>query len=183
MKSLAIVGGGALADGIVQNLSNEFDIKVFTHKEFDITDQTQCDAIIPALSSFDCILITVGQIGKDVWGMWMTNCVGPCYLVAQLNEHVANKKIVVVSSYAARWTSWPGVETGRMTYSMSKNALSNFILGLTQQGLNKNQLTVFEPSVFQSKMSGHKGTEVTTVVEQIRVILSNSMHVVSLTVK
>ena len=112
----------------------------------------------------------------------MTNTVGPCYLVGQLNEIARDQRIIVVSSYAGRWTSWPDVTLGRLTYNMSKRAVSEFIMGLVQRG-TPNQLTVIEPSAFQSPMSNHRGATAKNMAAQVIAVLENPMHVINVVVK
>jgi hypothetical protein len=177
---LAIVGGGTLARAIAEQYSGE--VQIYPHSIFDVADREQCDQLIPELATYDSVVVTAGEISTDVWSMWMTNTVGPCYLVGQLNDVARDQRIVVVSSYAARWTSWPDVTVARLTYNQSKRAVSEFVQGLVQRGSN-NQLTVVEPSAFQSPMSGHRGATAEDMALQVIGVLENPMHVITVTVK
>ena len=177
---IAIVGGGTLARAITEHYTGE--VQIYSHGMFDIADQEQCDQLIPELAGYDAVIVTAGEISTDVWSMWMTNTVGPCYLVGQLNDVATDQRIVVVSSYAARWTSWPDVTVSRLTYNQSKRATSEFVQGLVQRG-SKNQLTVVEPSAFQSPMSGHRGATAEDMAAQVIAVLENPMHVITVTVR
>jgi len=177
---LAIVGGGTLAQAIANQYTG--NVQIYAHSTFDITDREQCNQLVPELATYDSVIITAGEISTDTWSMWMTNTVGPCYLVGQLNDVSTDQRIIVVSSYAARWTSWPEVNLPRLTYNMSKRATSEFVQGLVQRG-SKNQLTVVEPSAFQSPMSANRGATAEAMAAQVISVLENPMHVITVTVR
>jgi NADP-dependent 3-hydroxy acid dehydrogenase YdfG len=177
---LAIIGGGTLAQAIAKQYTG--NVQIYTHDQFDITDQEQCNQLVSELATYDAVIITAGKISNDTWNMWMTNTVGPCYLVGHLNDIARDQRIVVVSSYAARWTSWPDVTVARLTYNQSKRAVSEFVQGLVQRG-SANQLTVVEPSAFQSPMSDHRGATAEAMAAQIIGVLENPMHVITVTVR
>jgi len=179
-SKIAIVGGGTLARAIAEQ--HPGDVQIYAHGVFDITDKEQCDQLVPELATYDAVIITAGEIGNDIWSMWMTNTVGPCYLVGKLNDTAMDQRIIVVSSYAARWTSWPDVTVARLTYNQSKRATSEFVQGLVQRG-SKNQLTVVEPSAFQSPMSGNRGATAEDMAAQVIAVLENPMHVITVTVR
>jgi hypothetical protein len=177
---LAIIGGGTLARAIAEQYSG--DVQIYAHGVFDIANRAQCDQLVPELAAYDAVIITAGEISNDNWSMWMTNTIGPCYLVGQLNDVARDQRIIVVSSYAARWTSWPDVTVARLTYNQSKRATSEFVQGLVQRG-SANQLTVVEPSAFQSPMSGHRGATAEDMATQVIGVLENPMHVITVVVK
>jgi NAD(P)-dependent dehydrogenase (short-subunit alcohol dehydrogenase family) len=182
-KTLAIVGGGDLAQAISDRMSAEFDVKIYNHSYFDITDEDRVRDMARALADYNVVIVTAGEYSKNQWSMWMVNTVGPCCLISQLIEFARGQKIIAVSSYGAAWSSWPDIDSSRLTYNNSKLALNNFLLGLVQQNASDNQITVLQPSVFQSKMSNNKGAEVNHVVDQIANIIDNSLHIVQITVK
>ena len=179
-NGLALVGGGTLANAIHDLYTGH--LKIFSHKQFDIGSQSQCDSLVKELASYDSVIITAGLMGSDHWGTWMTNTVGPCYLVGKLNEQAKNQHIVVVSSYGARWASWPDISMDRLHYNMSKRAISDFVHGLIQRGSN-NHLTVVEPSKFNSPMSNNHGASAEDMSQQIIGVLNNNMHVITLVLK
>lgn len=177
---LALVGGGTLAEAIQEQYTG--DVKIFGHKQFDLASQAACDALVPELATYGSVIITAGQLGSDHWATWMTNTVGPCYLVEKLNTQVKNQRIIVVSSYGARWHSWPDITMDRLHYNTSKRAVSDFVHGLIQRG-SHNKLTVVEPSAFQSPMSNHRGVSASNMAEQIIAVLKNDMHIITLVIK
>jgi NAD(P)-dependent dehydrogenase (short-subunit alcohol dehydrogenase family) len=178
--SIALVGGGTLAKAILNLYAGH--VKIFSHSDFDIGSKSQCDTLISELVKYNSVIITAGHLGSDYWDTWMTNTVGPCYLIGKLNAHSSNQRIIVISSYGARWTSWPEISMERLHYNMSKRAVSDFVHGLIQRGSN-NQLTVIEPSKFQSPMSKNKGVSVADMAQQIIDVLENQLHVITLVLK
>ena len=183
VNTIAIVGGGDLADEIKRIATPDFQVDVFKHNSFDIGNQQQCDQIIPQLSQYDAVIITAGTNSNDMWSMWLTNTVGPCYLVSKLNETSIEQRIVAVTSHGASWISWSGIPTSRLIYNTSKLSLGEFCKGLVQQGNSTNKITVFEPSKFKSKMSNNTGTNITDVALAVLDLMTNSVHVVHVVVK
>jgi NAD(P)-dependent dehydrogenase (short-subunit alcohol dehydrogenase family) len=183
IKTIAIVGGGELAQAFVKNYQGQFSIDVVGHEQFDIGDQTSCDQFIPKLANYDAVIITAAINNDNLWKMWQVNAVGPCYLVAGLNALANNQRIVVVSSHGASWFSWPEIPSARLNYNATKLALNNFLSGLIQQGGTTNKITVFEPARFKTHLSNYQGAEVDVVANQLYNVLTNPMHVTHMVVK
>jgi hypothetical protein len=183
VKTIAIVGGGDLANEIKRVATNTHLIDILNHSEFDISNQQQCDQMIPRLSQYDAVIITAGTHSGGTWNMWLTNTVGPCYLVTRLNEVSVEQRIVAVTSHGASWISWPDITTARLIYNTNKLSLSEFCKGLAHQGNTTNKITVFEPGKFKSTMSNNTGTEISDVAQAVLDLMSNPMHVVHVVVK
>lgn len=184
IRTIAIIGGGNLAEMIQRNASDSYSkVDIFQHTEFDITDQTHCDNIVPKLAKYDAVIITAGNYSDDIWRMALINTVGPCYLIAKLNEVASDQRIIAVSSHGASWTSWPAIPTFKLSYNINKLALNEFCKGLAQQGTSTNKITVFEPSKFKSKMSNYIGAEISDIAWQVLEIVNNPMHIVHVIVK
>lgn len=182
-KSIAIIGGGELAREFQSKFSNKYTIDIVGHSQFDITDCVACDNIVDELLKYDVVIVTAGVLSEDLWKVWMTNTVGPCYLVSKLNQHNLGQQIIVLSSFGASWTSWPGVNTARLTYNTSKLALNEFLNGLTQQGTSQNKISVFEPSKFKTHLSNYQGAEVSDMVVELEKIINNPLHITHIVVK
>lgn len=183
VNTIAIVGGGDLADEIKRVAAIEFQVDIFNHSNFDIGDQQQCNQMIPRLSQYDAVIITAGVYSDDIWTMWLTNTVGPCYLVSKLNETSVDQRIIAITSHGASWTSWPEIPTSRLVYNTNKLSLGEFCKGLVQQGQSTNKITVFEPSKFKSKMSNNTGVNITDIAKSLLDLMNNSVHVVHVIVK
>jgi NAD(P)-dependent dehydrogenase (short-subunit alcohol dehydrogenase family) len=183
VNTIAIVGGGELAQAFVKHYQDQFNIDVIGHGQFDISNQISCDQFIPKLVNYDAVIITAAINDADLWKIWQVNTVGPCYLVAGLNDLATNQRIVVVSSHGASWFSWPEIPTARLNYNATKLALNNFLSGLIQQGGTTNKITVFEPARFKTHLSDYQGAEVEVVADQLYNVLINPMHVTHVVVK
>lgn len=184
VRTIAIVGGGELATEIKRCASNNYSqVDIIGHDKFDITDQSQCDNIIPQLATYDAVIITAGKYDEDIWNMWLINTVGPCYLVSKLDAVATDQRIIAVSSHGASWTSWPGVPTFKLSYNANKSALNTFLNGLVQQGNSTNKITVFEPSKFKSHMSDYLGASPVEMAQQVLEVINSPMHIVHVIVK
>jgi len=184
IRTIAIVGGGELAkqiQRIAEDNNNKVDI--ICHTEFDIADQNQCDAIVAKLSEYDAVIITAGNYSDDLWKMALVNTVGPCYLIAKLNEVAVDQRIIAVSSHGSSWTSWPDIPTFKLSYNINKLALNEFCKGLVQQGISTNKITIFEPSKFKSKMGNYLGAEIRDMARQVLEVVNSPMHIVHVIVK
>ena len=182
-KTIAIVGGGSLANEIKRISTDDYLIDIIEHSNFDIASQQQCDQLIPHLSTYNVVVITAGIHSGDAWSMWMTNTVGPCYVVSNLNALSTNQTIIAVTSHGASWTSWPDIPISRVIYNVNKLSLSEFCKGLIQQGTSTNKITVFEPSKFQSRMSNNLGASITDMAQTILDIVSSPLHLVHVVAK
>lgn len=177
MNTLAIVGSGELADAWAEQNNNYYEIEVYSHNQFDLTQKNQCDQLIDLILSKDIIMITAGKFDDDLWNMWMVNLIAPAYLVSELIKKNYRGKIVVISSNAANWTSWPDITLERLTYNNSKQAISNFIYGVVQ-GKFAGKFSVIEPSAFKSNMSNYHGQDIKLVIEAIDfAIKTNSWNI------
>lgn len=184
IRNIAIVGGGELAKEIKHNAGDNYSkVDIIAHSEFDITSQIQCDAIVPRLAEYDAVIITVGNYSDDMWQMSLINTVGPCYLIAKLNEVAVDQRIIAVSSHGSSWTSWPDIPTFKLSYNINKLALNEFCKGLVQQGTSTNKITVFEPSKFKSKMSNYQGANVNDMAWEVLDVVNSPMHIVHIIVK
>jgi hypothetical protein len=183
INTVAIVGGGELANEIKRIATTTLQVDIFKHSEFDISDQQQCNQIIPRLSQYDAVIITSGIYSDDMWKMWLTNTVGPCYLIAKLDKTSIKQRIIAVTSHGASWPSWPEIPTPRLVYNTNKLSLGEFCKGLAHQGNSTNRISVFEPSKFKSKMSNNTGANITDVAQSVLDLMNNPMHVVHIIVK
>jgi len=183
IKTIAIVGGGELADEIKRIAPDSHQIDIFNHSDFNISDQQQCNRLILHLTKYNFVVITAGIQSGDIWNMWLTNTVGPCYLVSKLNEISTDQHIIAVTSHGASWTSWPDIPTFRLVYNTNKLSLGEFCKGLVQQGNSTNKISVFEPSKFQSKMSLNQGASITDMAQALLYLITSSVHVVHMITK
>lgn len=174
MNTVAIVGGGELAQSWQDKNNVNYKIDVYTREQFDLSQRTQCDHLIDLLYSKDIVIITAGSFDKDLWNTWLINLVAPAYVVSQLIEKNYSGHVIVISSNAANWTSWPDININRLTYNNAKHAVSNFIYGVIQ-GKFAGRYSVIEPSKFKSNMSNYQGQDIEQVVETIDFVINTKV--------
>jgi NAD(P)-dependent dehydrogenase (short-subunit alcohol dehydrogenase family) len=163
-KTIALVGRSDLTDAF-SAAHPEHEYIRLQRPQYDVTQQADCDAMLPEIEPADIVIVSPGLVTGDAWSSWLTNAVGPCYLLQRMDQTFQNKHFIVVSSGAAHWTSWPGIPDQRLVYNCAKSALSHFADALYQSGRAQNRITAFEPGKFQTRMSGHKGATIQTAVK------------------
>lgn len=173
--NIAIVGGGGLTQSFV-NKYPEHQCAVFERTQYDITEQSVCNQLVEQLVDFDAVIISAGTMLPDTWRMWLVNTVAPSYILEKLFEKNYQKRIVLISSNAGNWNSWPDITFHRLVYNNTKHAISLFVSGAEQGGLLKNCVVV-EPSRFKSAMSGHLGQEVDEIAEAVNLALTNQLGI------
>jgi NAD(P)-dependent dehydrogenase (short-subunit alcohol dehydrogenase family) len=172
---IAIIGGGGLTNAFVDKYS-EYQCTVFERSQYDIAEQSQCDQLIDQLVGFDAVIISAGTMVPDTWRMWLVNTVAPSYILEKLFEKKYQNRIVMVSSNAGNWSSWPDITFHRLVYNNTKHAISLFVSGADQGGLLKNCVVV-EPSRFKTSMSGYLGQDVDDVAEAVNLALTNQLGI------
>ena len=183
VKTIAIVGGGELGQEIYNIAKDKYQIDIINHDNLNVASQHECDKIVPRLSTYDAVIITVGLYSEDIWNMWLVNTVGPCHIISKLNEVSTEQRIVAVSSHGSSWTSWPNAPTFRLSYNVNKLALNEFCTGLVQQGNSSNKISIFEPSRFKSKNSNYLGADISDMAHELLGIISSPTHIVHKIVK
>lgn len=169
MKTVALIGNSTLSRKFIEKYQTEFEITSFNRPQYDITDKESCDILIQDCNNYDIVIVTPGVIVEDLWTTYLTNTVGPIYLAHGLYELSTVKRIIVVSSYASAWTSWPGIEKWRLLYNNSKNSTTNFLLSLYHSAKSTCKVTAFDPASFKSAL-GDVGMEIDDVVDTLHYI-------------
>lgn len=172
---IAIVGGGGLTQAFV-NKYPEYQCTVFERSKYDISDQTTCNQLVDQLVNFDAVIISAGTMAADTWRMWLVNTVAPSYILEKLIEKKYQNRIVMISSNAGNWNSWPDITFHRLVYNNTKHAISLFVSGAEQGGLLKNCVVV-EPSRFKSAMSGYLGQDVNEIADAVNLALTNELGI------
>ena len=180
MKSVLVIGGGQLARHFAET-RQQYKIDVVTRKDYDLTVEQDCNELSTKCLNYDYILITAGKLSEttNAWNMLISNTVGPCSIISKLIELQYQGHIVVISSHASNWTSWPGISLNRLVYNCSKNALSNFVDSCSL-AFNKPTFTTIEPPSFKTSMSNFKGWNVDTVCKHIDTALKKEVEKITL---
>ena len=102
-------------------------------------------------------------------------------IVAQI-ESIGRKDIrfIVMGSYAAEYSSWPGISAERMLYANAKKALSQYVSDYNQMNMDTStksvgnyRIQICEPATFQTAMSGYRGMKVSEVVDAVLYLIAH----------
>jgi|694.fasta_scaffold88964_2 NAD(P)-dependent dehydrogenase (short-subunit alcohol dehydrogenase family) len=170
MKKLAIVGNSTLGKAFIEKYKNEFEITTFCRPDYDISNKESCIRLIEKLNEFEIVAITSGLISEDLWETFAVNTIGPSFVAHELYTANKVKRVVVVSSYAGTWSSWPHIEKWRLIYNASKQATTNFLQSLYHSSKSNTKVTAFDPSGFKSRMNPNEGMEIEQVVDTLHYI-------------
>lgn len=169
---IALIGNGDLSQALEQRFGSQHSISVFDKKFADISQQQDCQELVDAVKTFDCIIVTTGLYVGNAWELFTVNAVGPCYLLSQLIDCGFTGHCVFVSSHGANWTSWPGADLQKLTYNCAKQTLSNYVKAVQHSGVS-GRYSLIEPSRFSSRMSEYTGQDIDNVVNAVEYIVSN----------
>lgn len=171
-KKLALLGNSELGKNFSKRYHEHYDIEKFFRPQFDITIKSHCLQLADTLKNFDVILITSGIYQGDAWDVLQTNFVGPSYLALQLSLTRFSGHIVIVGSHGGDWPSWPGITPDRLVYNYSKNAVSNFVKGLEHSNIGRGKVSIYNPSKFNTTMSGNTGVPVADISDALHYIIN-----------
>jgi nucleoside-diphosphate-sugar epimerase len=167
MRTLAIVGNSTLARSFIKKYQDKFSISTFFRPDYDISDKESCQTLISELNKFDLVVLTAGIMSSDLWETYLTNTVGTNYIAHALYESSQVDRVIVVSSYAGTWTSWPNIEKDRLFYNSSKQAVTNFLMSMSHSGTSNTKVTAFDPSAFVSNMNPSMGMKIDHVIDTL----------------
>lgn len=169
---VAIVGEqGGLASALRHNLAGHF-VTYYSKKEYDISQKDNVETLAAQIFDNDIIICCAGVHGQDGWDTFVTNIVGPAYLLECLTSHNSNARVIILGSHSASWTSWPGIDVSRLSYNNSKSALKHYVLGLEHSGNSNLKLTILNPTRFQTSMSDNTGYPIDVVIKAIDYIVN-----------
>lgn len=163
---ILIIGGGDTAQAFKNQPGMCHNIDIITKQQLDIRDPKNCQIIANKCLDYDAIIVTAGVYEADACDIWSTNVLGPVLILNYLVEYQFTGHVIVMSSHAANWTSWPDIPLQRLNYNCSKQAISTFVSSLSIRS-HVPTFTIIEPPSFQSRMSQYKGIPISTVVDAI----------------
>lgn len=169
-RKIALIGRSDLAESY-QQAHPEQDYCEFFRPRYDITCQADCDRVVSEADA-DVYLISAGTLQDDAWTVWLTNCVGPSYLAYRLDQERKDVHIVLISSLASRWTSWPGITGPRLVYNTAKHAVSHFAEALYHANIAQNKITVIDPGQFKSRFNDQSGMPISHVADIIHEVIT-----------
>ena len=124
--------------------------------EYDFSKQEDCDRLISDFAP-KIIINTVGVMSDDLWNVLTTNYISAAYISLRFYEKIKNLHVINVSSATTHWVSYPDIDTARLCYNLSKEALTNFGSHMVRKTVDNLdfKITTIEPGQFASKMNNN----------------------------
>lgn len=173
---VALLGNGTLSKSF-QHIT-KFQHTVYSRPALDFLNLYTIDNIVKDLLNYKVIINTIGITQGTSQEIFQVNFLAPIFLIEKLNEFGYQGKVICLGSHGSTWPSWPGISHERLTYNLSKQNLKNYIFGLSQSGLTKINLCLFDSTKFISPMSNYEGDDpkdVASILEQT--ILNNNPRI------
>lgn len=173
--NILIVGKSDLARAL-KPLCYSHLVTTVGRPDYDLTKQADCDEIIQQYNP-DCVVLTQGVLGGDTWNQITVNYTSTVYLIEGFYRKMSRGQIIAVSSATVNWQSWPGISFERMTYSATKEALSNYCMHLNRKNIPAENekpvsIQVYEPNAFASRMS-NSAESINSVAKELRMLIDN----------
>lgn len=163
-----MLGNGTLSKSFRE--VTKHNVKVYSRPDIDFTTPSTLNDCLLELIKHDVIINTIGVNKGDMQNILQVNYLTPIYILEKLLELDYKGKVIYVGSHGSTWTSWPGIDIERLNYNVSKANLKTYMISLSQSGLAKYRLCLFDSTKFQSPMSDYQGDdiqEVAGLLEQI----------------
>jgi short-subunit dehydrogenase len=168
-SNISIIGEqGDLAKALYNKLILEHHVICYGKNQYDFLNKDNISTLVDSIHQSDIIISCPGVFASaDSWETFTINALAPIYLLEKLVEKQSKAHVIIVGSHGAMWTSWPGISMGKLAYNVSKETIQSFTTGLSQSNLSDLKLSVFNPSVFQSKINGYQGHPIDIIVDGI----------------
>jgi len=174
--NILIVGKSALGNELLK-LCSDHTTTIVGKPEFDLSTKKDCNRLINDFSP-DCVILTHGTMCEDSWEQLTTNSTSTIYLIEGFFRKMVTGQIICVSSASVNWQSWPGISFKRMTYAVSKEAVSNYCAHLNRKNIPNDStsvpisIQVYEPNSFKSKMN-NSTLPVSVPAKELRYLIDN----------
>ena len=166
MMKILIIGKGETCRAFRQKYEVKYDIRVIGRDEYDLNNSDDCLSIAGICTSYDAVLILAGKRSGCDKELWNSNFLGPALIAGRLIELNYQGHVVALSSHAANWSSWPGIDKDRLIYNCAKHSLSHFF-GALNLGVDMPSFTIIEPPAYKTHLSMYKGHDIETIIDAI----------------
>lgn len=178
---ILILGKSDLAFALEKILTNTI---IIGKPEYDFSLKEDCDKLI-ALYTPSIVINTVGVIDDNLWNTLTVNYTSPVYLTLKFYEKMNSGSIINISSASAFWVSYPGIDTTRLCYNLSKEALSIFGNHVNRQIIDNTKnvtITTIEPGKFSSKFNKYTQGKIAIdkIAEIVKYAIDNSITNISI---
>lgn len=152
-----IILGNSNLGAAIQSRCPEFEI--IGRPEYDLASKHDCDRVVIDHTP-DIVINTVAlNESHDAWEILSTNYVSSVYLTLSWLKKMSRGHIINISSASSYWTSWPDISDGRLSYNISKEALSLFGKHVNRKIVDSSDVIIstVELGSFSSKFNGYTG--------------------------
>lgn len=174
---IALLGIGSLANAF--SSITKHDTTIYSKPDIDFLLPKSLD--INRISKHNIIINTIGVKEGELFDMMQINYLTPMYILEKLIEINYSGKVIFVGSHGSMWTSWPGIDSTRMNYNVSKANLKTYMMSLSQSNLAKFKICLFDTTKFYSKMSDFQGDAIDNVARLIEQLVDldnpNILHI------
>jgi hypothetical protein len=172
LLKVALLGKGSLAKAFIA--STKHQIKIFSRPEIDFWLQSSVKDWVRDVANNDVIINTIGINKGDLATIMQVNYFTPVLLLDQLRQIDYQGKVIFLGSHGATWTSWPGIDSERLNYNVSKANLKTYMMSLSQSGLVKYKICLFDSTKFQSQMSDFQGDDISEVAKLLEYLIDTN---------
>lgn len=120
---ILILGKGALGTCVHDKIPNS---TLVGRDQFDLSNKEECNKLIDAYKPETIINTVAVNSTNDTWDILTTNFTSQVYLTLGFYQKMSAGHIINISSTSTYWPSYPGINTNRLIYNISKESLSNF---------------------------------------------------------
>lgn len=172
---MLILGKGTLGTALHSHFP---DSLLIGREDFDLSSQCDCDRLIETFNPTVVINTVAVNQTHDPWEILTVNFTSAVYLTLGFYEKMSKGQIINISSTSTLWPSYPGVDTGRLCYNLSKESLSGFGRHFNRKIVDDNKLvtiSTLEVGKFPSKFNGFQdGMPISKVVDTVDSIMQTS---------
>jgi short-subunit dehydrogenase len=170
---ILILGKGTLATALHNRLPSSL---LVGRPDFDFQNQNDCDRLVEQY--MPTVVINTAALNQqhDPWSILTTNYTSPVYLTLRFYEKMLQGQIINISSASALWPSFPGINSERLCYNISKESLSMFGRHFNRKIVDDGKpivITTVELGKFPSKFNDFQdGMSVNTAVSVIESVIA-----------
>jgi len=168
-KKILVLGNSDISKGLFKGSKNHI-VTFKGRPEYDFSSQGDCDKIVSE-SDHDVVILTYGLLkSKDVWQSLTTNVTSSIYLIQKFYEQMIQGQIIVVSSAAVNWVSYPGIPNDRLIYNHTKETVSKYCEHMNRKNADNEKnvsVQVYEPNSFKSKMNPTGKADISIVTGEL----------------
>lgn len=174
---ILILGKGTLAFEL--HKKNPTSI-VVGRPEFDFATRADCDRLVSQYNPTVLINTVGANQYQDPWTILTTNYTSAVYITMMFYEKMCYGQIINISSASALWPSFPGIDSQRLCYNISKESLSVFGRHFNRKIIDDQKsvtISTVELGKFPSKFNNFQpGMDLEKAADTINSLIKNPVQ-------